>query len=273
MSRAPVSEDIAATVSRFYRGGQGSTHTKLTAAVGKSGYADADPFDAQSRSPSKEDRVLAVMTASIRRPANARKLVDSLLRDLRADGHFTDGSISLDLLARAQTAFDRQGWSLSADGHLTQAGPIDLSTGQRPALDEQLYRLQQAVDDPALALGSAKDLLEAVAKFVLTELDWPVADNADFSQRWHFARERLNILPQQVAAGFPGSDHVRVVLQSAWKIAEQVNALRNLQGTGHGRTLPTGVTPEIAWLVVREACSVAEFTLATLDKTRPHSFR
>jgi hypothetical protein len=30
--------------------------------------------------------------------------------------------------------------------------------------------------------------------------------------------------------------------QSTWQIAEQVNTLRNLQGTGHGRTLPTGIT-------------------------------
>ena len=51
-------------------------------------------------------------------------------------------------------------------------------------------------------------------------------------------------------------------------IAEQVNVLRGLQGTGHGRTLPTGVSPELALLVVREACSVAEFTLNALDRQR-----
>jgi hypothetical protein len=51
-------------------------------------------------------------------------------------------------------------------------------------------------------------------------------------------------------------------------IAEQVNVLRGLQGTGHGRTLPMGVSPELAMLVVREACSVAEFTLNALDRQR-----
>ncbi|SLC92396.1 Uncharacterised protein [Mycobacteroides abscessus subsp. massiliense] len=128
--------------------------------------------------------------------------------------------------------------------------------------------MQQANDDPALALGSAKDLLEAVAKFVLAELDWPVQNNADFGQLWYFARERLDILPQQVAGDTPGAKHIKSVLQSAWLIAEQVNALRNLQGTGHGRTLPTGVTSELARLVVKEACSVAEFTLTTLDRVK-----
>ena len=56
------------------------------------------------------------------------------------------------------------------------------------------------------------------------------------------------------------------IVQSAWTIVEQVNVLRGLQGSGHGRTLPTGVTPEQALLVVREACSVAEFALASLDR-------
>ncbi|HEX3196909.1 MAG TPA: abortive infection family protein [Propionibacteriaceae bacterium] len=55
--------------------------------------------------------------------------------------------------------------------------------------------------------------------------------------------------------------------QSTWQIAEQVNTLRNLQGTGHGRTLPTGITEDLALLVVREACTVAECFLALLDKT------
>jgi hypothetical protein len=194
-------------------------------------------------------------------------LIDALLIDLRAGGHFDDGTIATGDLSRAQAAFRKQGWILSGGGELSEVA-INLDTGGRPALNEQLQRLQRADEDPALALGSAKDLLEAVAKFVLAELDWPINKSADFGQLWYIARERLNILPQQVAGDTPGANHIRSILQSAWTIAEQLNALRNLQGTGHGRTLPTGVTAELARLVVREACSVAEFTLTTLDRVR-----
>jgi hypothetical protein len=56
-------------------------------------------------------------------------------------------------------------------------------------------------------------------------------------------------------------------VQSAWNIADSVNQFRNLQGTGHGRTLPTGVTAEMVLLVVREACNTAECVLMTLDRT------
>ncbi|SKR49163.1 Uncharacterised protein [Mycobacteroides abscessus subsp. massiliense] len=267
MSGPPVSEDIAATFARFYLAGNGSTHTKLTAAFVGAGFGDDAPYDEQTHTPNKEIRVRQAIRAAIRRPARARLLIDSLLRDLRVGGYFDDGSIPSDILERAQAAFRKQGWSLFDSGDLAELA-INLDTGGRPALNEQLSRLQQANDDPALALGSAKDLLEAVAKFVLAELDWPVQNNADFGQLWYFARERLDILPQQVAGDTPGAKHIKSVLQSAWLIAEQVNALRNLQGTGHGRTLPTGVTSELARLVVKEACSVAEFTLTTLDRVK-----
>jgi hypothetical protein len=69
-----------------------------------------------------------------------------------------------------------------------------------------------------------------------------------------------------VDGGAPGGQQIKAILQSSWKIAEQVNELRGMQGTGHGRTLPTGVSPEMALLVVREACSVGEFMLTTLDR-------
>lgn len=135
-------------------------------------------------------------------------------------------------------------------------------------MDERIDRLRRSTEDPGQLLGSAKDLLEAVAKFVLEEVNMPLPGSADFNQLWYLARERLGILPQQVDANLPGADAIRAILQSSWKIAEQANALRGLQGTGHGRTLPTGVSADLALLVVREACSVAEYMLTTLDRQR-----
>lgn len=167
----------------------------------------------------------------------------------------------------AQRAFSREGWSLADDGYLSPAGAIDLSTGGREALDEQLERLRRGSDDSGQLLGSAKDLLEAVAKFVLEEFGMEPPKNADFDHLWYLARERLKLLPEQVDQSLPGARNIQAILQSSWKIAEQANKLRGIQGTGHGRTLPTGVSADLALLVVREACSVAEFTLVQLDRS------
>jgi Abortive infection C-terminus len=158
--------------------------------------------------------------------------------------------------ARPPTA---QAGELTDDGLLTPIGTIDLSTGGRDTLDEQITRLRRGTDDPGALLGSAKDLLESTAKFVLEGVGMPADNKAKFDAIWHIARDRLNVLPQQVDTTLPGAAEIRTILQSSWRIAEQVNGLRSLQGAGHGRTLPTGVTPGMALLVVREACSVAEF--------------
>jgi hypothetical protein len=145
-------------------------------------------------------------------------------------------------------------------------GIIDVATGGRAALDDQLTRLRRSTDDPALLLGTAKDLLETVAKYALEELGFPYREGADFAELWYLARERLGIHPKDIDASSPGGSQMRRIIQSAWTIAEAVNELRQQQGTGYGRTLPTGITPSAALLVVREACSVAEFTLNTLDR-------
>jgi hypothetical protein len=263
----PVSDEIAAALARFYFGGAGPSHSKLSTAFTAGGYADAAPYDRGNvSSPNKETRVLQTIRAAVRRPDGARRLIDGLLVDLRVDGYFNGAEERRDTVRAAQRAFARSGWTLTDAGHLTPAGSIDLTTGGRDALDEQVSRLRRATDDPGQLLGSAKDLLEAVAKFVLEEVGIPLTGNPSFSHLWHIARERLGILPEQVAADAPGARHIKTVLQSSWKIAEQVNELRCVQGTGLGRTLPTGVTAEMALLIVREACSVAEFALTTLDR-------
>ena len=60
---------------------------------------------------------------------------------------------------------------------------------------------------------------------------------------------------------------IQMIVQNAWSIADAVNQLRNLQGTDTGAHYPLALTAEMALFVVREACSVAEYVLTTLDPT------
>jgi hypothetical protein len=105
-----------------------------------------------------------------------------------------------------------------------------VSTGGRPALEEQLHRLRNSVSDPALMIGTAKDLLEAIAKFVLEEHGMPADSRADFAHLWHLARERLGILPQQVDRNVPGFEAIRAIHQSSWTIAEQSTPCATCKG-------------------------------------------
>ncbi len=269
MSTVLLSADVAAALSRLYLGGAGSTHTVIGRTIVSSGYKHDDPFDPQTRTPSKEERLHTVLNAALRRPEGARKLMDGLLNGLRTMGYFEDlDAEQVDRVNRLRRALKRDGWNLDEEGYLAAIGAIDLSTGGRAALDEQLGRLRRATGDPGQLLGSANDLLEAIPKFVLQELDLDVPANPDFGHTWYLARDRLGVLPEQVVGDSSGSSHLKSVLGSVWKIAEQIHFLRGKEGAGHGRTLPTGVPAEMALLMVREACSVSEFVLDALDRNR-----
>lgn len=263
---APANREIAATLGRFFNGGEGPRHTDLTSVFNRTGYHDADPLR-PGVDVNKETRVREVVIAAERRPARARELVDGLLAEMRSYGCFDGSPESAALTQTAQAAFRRSGWELTDGGELRVAGVAGVMAIEgRPAIEEQLERLHRAADDPALLVGTAKEMLESTAKYVLEQYGMPYPDSIDFDQLWYHARERLGMLPQDIDVSQPGAAQIREVMQSSWSIARQVNALRKVEGTGHGRTLPTGVSPELALLVVREACSVAEFTLGTLDR-------
>lgn len=264
------SNDVSLAVASFFEGGKGATHSEISNILIPLGLNDNYRFNPNSvGAQNKKQRVLSAFRKASQRGIS-QALLEQFLSLFRHEGSLvgSDGLLTADgVKLREALAIDN--WRLADDGRLHPGSSIDLETGGRVALDETLERLRGSVGDPALAIGTAKDLLEAVAKFVLEELGMLGADmkkNIKFEQVWHIARERLDVLPKNIDKGLPGYKQIRQIHQSSWDIARNVNELRNLQGTGHGRTLPTGVSEELALLVVREACSVAEYMLRLLDK-------
>ena len=277
MSKHPASDEVAAVLGAFAGGGDGPSHTKLTRAFSRAGYGAVSPYDSTSHDfrakPNKENRIRDTVEAAVRDPHRSRELIESILVEFRAFGFFSAANDRGDEADRRskvralQKAFARIDWELDEAGDLRPAGVgVVGSMKGRPAIDDQLERLRRASDDPALLLGTAKEMLESTAKYVLEEFNVPYTPRMHFDELWHHARDRLALLPDQVDTLKPGGSQVRAILGASWTIAKTVNELRNLEGTGHGRTLPTGVTPDMALLVVREACSVAELSLATLDR-------
>lgn len=271
MSQGPITGDVAGAVARFWFNGAGPSHANISRVLVENGYSDdyvKPPLGVMG--PNKQDRVLAAFALARREPARSRGLVDGLLGLLRNDGLIGRGDSSEDE-QRLRLALGRASWYLTDDGQLRASAGIDLTTGGRAALEEQLDRLRRSTGDPALLLGTAKELLESVAKFVLEEHGYEGLDRMDFGQLWYLARERLGIKPEQVDPNLPGAKQIKRIHGSTWTIAENVNEIRNLQGTGHGHTLPAGISSELAMLVVREACTVAEYLLALLEKSHGRS--
>nr|WP_290127174.1 abortive infection family protein [Cutibacterium avidum] len=203
-----------------------------------------------------------------RRPGDvAAKALDQLLTALRVDGAFNSSDAQTkERVATLQRALLVQGAVLDDEGRLHHEQPLDLETGGRQALDEQLARLRRNVEDPGALLGGAKELLESICKFVLEEQMMLPTGKLDFEPLLHLAMERLGLQPQLVDASQPGGKQLRAIYQSAKTTASTINELRNLQGTGHGRTLPTGISKETGRYVIREATHVAELLLSTHDR-------
>jgi hypothetical protein len=275
MAKHPVSDEVAATLGAFVAGGAGPRHSVLTRVFGRTGYGKAAPYNpsSQMQQPNKEDRVRDTVTAAVREPSRSRELVDGLLAEYRASGFFTPDIDTesecrrKQQVAAARAAFGRIDWELTEAGELRPAGVgTVVAVEGRPAIEDQLERLRRATDDPALLLGTAKEMLESTAKYILEAFSVPYSPSTDFDQLWFHARDRLGLHPKDVDLSQPGGEQVREILQSSWSIARMSNELRKLEGTGHGRTLPTAVSAEMALLVVREACSVAQVTLSTLDR-------
>ena len=170
MPSSLASDDIAAALASFFHGGSGPTHTVVTRVLIGAGLGDGYVYEPNAAGKSKEQRVLQAFGRSMR-DGGARKLVEGLLSGLRHDGLVgRPESERSDDENRLRLALGRSGWMLTDDGQLRAFAGVDLETGGREALDQSLARLRSSTGDAALLIGTAKDLLESVAKFATMPL-------------------------------------------------------------------------------------------------------
>jgi hypothetical protein len=190
-----------------------------------------------------------------------------VFEQLLADWDSDDAS-----LRRFRNSLRRDGCTVdSENGQITgPAGPNPLrslaSLTDPSAIQEQLDRIQRAIiDDPALAIGSAKELIESTAKVVLTERGLPVNDKDDLPALARAAQEALGLHPSTSTPGPDGSDAVRKILGAVTTIATGLGELRNRHGTGHGTaTTRVGLRARHAHLAVNAAVTWCQLLLDTL---------
>lgn len=170
----------------------------------------------------------------------------------------------------------RDGFVVDQDtGHISLIGPrlqhVSLASLKDPsAIREQLTRIQRAIiDDPALAVGSAKELIESTAKVVLTERGQQVDETADLPALIRAAQQSIGLHPSSITPGPDGSDAVKKILGSVSGIAIGLAELRNRgYGTGHGPAVArVGLRARHAHLAVNAAFTWCQVMLDTLADT------
>ena len=103
-------------------------------------------------------------------------------------------------------------------------------------MSREILRAEQAVeDDPDLAIGTAKDLIETGCKTLLGRLGEEVPKSADFPKLVKRTVRALKLTRDDIPYKAKGAVIVRNVLSNLSVISRGVNELRNHYGTGHGR--------------------------------------
>lgn len=170
---------------------------------------------------------------------------------------------------------DRDGIKL-VDGQLQLAQSGNLQTLQqamgqdRQVLREHMTRIQVAVDeDPGQALGSAKELVESVAKLVLIAYGEDPDAHDSVPKLAKAAVRCLQLDVDSIPDAVKGAQTMKQVLANLAQIAVGMAELRNLYGTGHGRHRPSSLQPRHGQLGVNAAVAWCAFVLATLDERKP----
>ena len=134
-----------------------------------------------------------------------------------------------------------------------------------PELQRQVERMRNAVDDdPALAIGTAKELIETTCKTILHDRGAEFDDSADLVKLVAQTRKILGLLPGDIPDAARGADVIRRLLGSLGTVAQGLGELRNMYGTGHGRSGQVkGLTSRHARLAVGSAATLAMFLFET----------
>jgi hypothetical protein len=160
-------------------------------------------------------------------------------------------------------------------GQITPVGPqLSIQSVARladpSAIREGFERIRRAIsDDPALAVGSAKELIESTAKVVLAERGQPFDDKSDLPKLARAAQVSLGLDPS-TKSGPDSSDRVKRILGAVTTIANGLAELRNRGlGTGHGlATACIGLRSRHAHLAVNAAITWCQLMLDTPRRSR-----
>lgn len=137
------------------------------------------------------------------------------------------------------------------------------------AIDRQIKRMENSIEeDPDLAIGTAKELIESCCKTILNELQVPFDEKKlDVPQLSKLTLENLKLTPKEIDPEAKGADIIKKILGNVGQIAHSMAELRNLYGTGHGKDgKSSGLQSRHARLAVTCVSAYAHFIFETFEE-------
>ena len=132
-------------------------------------------------------------------------------------------------------------------------------------LNKQVMRLEASVlDDPELAIGTAKEFVETCCKTILIERDVEINNNWNLSQLVKNTCKTLKLTPDDIPDTNDATETIKKVLGNLGAVTQGLAELRNDYGTGHGRDAKArGLNQRHAKLAVGSATTLAIFLFET----------
>lgn len=130
---------------------------------------------------------------------------------------------------------------------------------------QQITRMEVAVlNDPALAIGTAKELVETCCKTILQNRDVTISKTAELSELIKLTVKTLELTPDNIPEAAKAAATIKRLLSNLATITQGIAELRNQYGTGHGRAAGSkGLSSRHAKLAVGAASTLAVFLAET----------
>lgn len=273
ISRAALNDDILLAVANMVNDAQVTTrepsHSEIAFQIQRAGLLHADPLE-RGMIMGKAKRVRTILSWAFEHDLDAgERLVYLLLSLVRSCGGFRPNSpnyVGEEAITRLTEAFGGSGYVLSSDGGLWSAVLEELTNAElEDTLRAYAMRAKRGVADAALLVGTGKDLLEAVAAYVLVKRYGQYSVSSNFPTLLGQAFHELKLATPHEPA-MTGESPQKKMERAMYELGCAVNSLRNKQGTGHGRPYPATVTACEAKAAIESIGVIAEFLLDRLDK-------
>jgi AbiJ N-terminal domain 3/Abortive infection C-terminus len=132
-------------------------------------------------------------------------------------------------------------------------------------MHKQIERLENAIDDdPSLAIGTAKELVESCCKSILSKRNIAFTNSATLPELTKMLTKELKLVPEGIADEAKGVESIRLILRNLSALTQYLAELRSLYGTGHGRDgNHLGLEARHARLAVGAAVAFIDFVTET----------
>lgn len=269
--RPPLTDSIAVAIARLVDDAQTETrepsHSDIEFQIDRARLTSADP-GRQGRPVGKSKRVRGTLSWALSNDAGAGEvLAIGIIATVRGYGGFRVGSGNYcgnEAIENLRAAYASEGWDLGSDGSI-QPRLLDSLSGRELSAALRIYverARRGALDDPLVA-GTAKDLLEATAAHVLVQRwgSYSVSSNFPTLLGQAFSALGLATPKDAIVTGEPVQKRME---RSAYELGCALNALRNKQGTGHGRPWESTVTRSQARFALKSMGNIASLMLDAL---------